>query len=125
VRRPPGGLWGGLWDLPGCEVAPGEDPARALGAALRARLGRGVRVGRVLVEVRRALTHRDLTLRAHACRLPAAPGAGLRLASPSEIEGLGVPAATRALLAAAARGAPGGGKPARSGIGLTRGGMSV
>jgi A/G-specific adenine glycosylase len=122
VRRPPTGLWGGLWDLPGCEVPPGEDPTRALGRVLRRRLGRAVSVGRTVAEVNRALTHRDLTLRAFACRLPRMAGPGIRLATPSEMERLGVPAATRALLVAAHGAGQGAPSPRES---LTGGGRSV
>jgi A/G-specific adenine glycosylase len=101
VRRPAGGLWGGLWDLPGCDVPGGIAPASALAVALGGTFGRGVRVGPLLAEVTRTLTHRDVTLRAHACRLPAARGPGFRRVGRSEVGRLGVPAATRALLGAA------------------------
>ena len=62
VRRPTGGLLGGLWDLPGGELAPGESPAAGLKRALRDRVGLAVaRVTRV-GEVEHVFTHRRLTL---------------------------------------------------------------
>ena len=42
VRRPPRGLLGGLWELPGGELAAGEPPEPALARALRERVGLGV-----------------------------------------------------------------------------------
>jgi A/G-specific adenine glycosylase len=72
VRRPPHGLLGGLWELPGGELAPGETPARGLARALRERIGlapaRVTRVG----EVEHGFTHR--TLRLHVFRAEAKPG---------------------------------------------------
>ncbi len=106
VRRPPGGLLGGMWDLPAQEVAPGSSraaEAAALRRALRARFGAGVTMGATLGETVRTLTHRSLTLRAYACVLPSAGAAGadVRLAPAAALAGIGISTATRALLAAA------------------------
>ncbi|WP_242346522.1 A/G-specific adenine glycosylase [Anaeromyxobacter terrae] len=105
VRRAPGGLLGGLWDLPAVEVtgaSSGEGTA-ALRRALRARFGEEAAVGELLAEVERTLTHRDLELRAFRCEVPAtfAPREDVRLAAPGALDGIGLSAATRALLAAA------------------------
>ncbi|WP_242372072.1 A/G-specific adenine glycosylase, partial [Anaeromyxobacter sp. SG26] len=104
VRRAPGGLLGGLWDLPAVDVtgATERQGAAALRRTLRARFGVGA-VGALLAEVERTLTHRDLALRAYACEVPGAfaPGDDVRLAPPGTLDGIGLSAATRALLAAA------------------------
>jgi len=105
VRRPAGGLFGGLWDLPGVEVASWRGAEGALQRTLEGVFGPSARVGRLLAEVDRTLTHRDLRLRAYACELPRRAGRGaargVRWVEPSDIDGLGVPTATRALLEAA------------------------
>ncbi|MFO0581309.1 MAG: A/G-specific adenine glycosylase [Anaeromyxobacter sp.] len=107
VRRPAGGLFGGLWVLPGVEVRSWRGAEAALGRHLEGLAGPSVRVGRLLAEVDRTLTHRDLRLRAYACELPrtgrVGDSAGLRWVELRDIEGLGVPTATRALLDAALR----------------------
>ena len=118
VRRPPGGLWGGLWDLPGCEVAPDENPAAALRRALRA-LGPGVRVGARIAGVDRLLTHRVLTYSAYHCRLPARASGGARRFDRREIGHLGIPAATLALLRSAGIADPDGGSARKEESGLT------
>jgi len=70
VRRPTGGLLGGLWDLPGGELAPGESPAAGLKRALRDRVGLAVaRVSRV-GKVEHVFTHRKLTLHVYRCNTP-------------------------------------------------------
>jgi A/G-specific adenine glycosylase len=98
ARRGPGGLFGGLWELPSAEVPAGEDAAAALRRALRAR---GLRVvpGEELARVSRALTHRALTLVAYRCELDG-PAAGGRFAAPAELDALGVPTAMRCLVEA-------------------------
>jgi A/G-specific adenine glycosylase len=72
VRRPPRGLLGGLWDLPGADLAPGEEPlagvARALAEGVGLRVSRARRVG----AVDHVFTHRVLQL--HVFRTQARPG---------------------------------------------------
>jgi A/G-specific adenine glycosylase len=103
VRRPADGLLGGLWDLPTAEVHRGENPAAALRSLLRSRFGARAEVGEPLGEVARTLTHRELTLRAYVCRLPAVPArlAGARRVPLAALDTVGLSTATRALLAAA------------------------
>ena len=105
VRRAPGGLLGGLWDLPAVDVSGGASAAEvaALRRALHARFGARVTVGERLGETTRTLTHRSLTLRAYACEIPGARAAGadVRLVPPRALAGIAISAATRALLAAA------------------------
>jgi len=72
VRRPPRGLLGGLWELPGGELGGGEPSARALGRALRERIGLAPVGARLLGEVTHGFTHR--TLRLHVFRATASAG---------------------------------------------------
>ena len=93
VRREGTGLFGGLWELPAVECAPGADPRGALEAAWN-----GAKVGeRPLATVERTLTHRDLRLTAfEVTRLrPQAEGRFVRRA---EADALGVSAAMQAVL---------------------------
>jgi A/G-specific adenine glycosylase len=113
-RRPPQGLFGGLWAPPGVDLPAGRRTAAAarktLGERLSGHLGVGVTVGPELASVSRTLTHRELELVAHRARLarPVA-GLGLRWATPLEVEGLAIPSAVRALLERL----PPAGKPAK------------
>ena len=72
VRRPPGGLLGGLWELPGGDLAPGEERAAALKRAVAE--GVGLRLARVRYRgaVEHGFTHR--TLRLHVYRAAGADG---------------------------------------------------
>jgi A/G-specific adenine glycosylase len=92
VRRPPGGLLGGLWELPGGERRRGEEPARALARALRERLGAAVAVGERAGSVKHVFTHRRLELTIYRCRLRGRPARGGRepwgFFAPAEIPGL-------------------------------------
>jgi adenine-specific DNA glycosylase len=68
VRRPARGLLGGLWDLPGGEVASASraDP-RAVGALLRERTGLRVRAVEPVARLDHGFTHRTLLLRLFRC----------------------------------------------------------
>ena len=72
VRRPPHGLLGGLWELPGGELAAGEAPGSGLSRALRERVGLAPRGVTRLGEVTHGFTHR--TLRLHVFRATAPAG---------------------------------------------------
>ncbi len=72
VRRPEGGLLGGLWDLPGDALAPGEEPGAGVTRALRDRVGLDVAKTEPLGTVEHVFTHRRLTL--HVFRCEAARG---------------------------------------------------
>ena len=67
VRRPPEGLLGGLWDLPGGELAGGEEPRDGLVRALRERVGLGVEKPQRVGEVEHVFTHRRLRLHVFRC----------------------------------------------------------
>jgi len=90
-RRQDGGLFGGLWDLPSIPVASADDAA----AKLEALLGRGADIGERLGEVRRTLTHRDLTMWIHEVRGGRSPRAlegyqELRWVTPEQAQALGM-----------------------------------
>ncbi len=67
VKRPSAGLLGGLWDLPGAELAPGAEPAGALRDALSERVGLTVAVATHVGSVEHIFTHRQLTLHVFRC----------------------------------------------------------
>jgi A/G-specific adenine glycosylase len=62
VRRPPRGLMGGLWELPGDDLGDGEAPARGLRRALRERVGLEVGPLRRAGSVEHVFSHRHLRL---------------------------------------------------------------
>ncbi len=72
VRRPPRGLLGGLWELPGGELARGERPAAGLARALRERVGLEPLRAKRLGAVSHGFTHRSLRL--HVFRATASSG---------------------------------------------------
>lgn len=99
-RRPPRGLFGGLWALPAAELRRGASPPAGWRAGLPDGAVAALRVGEELARVERTLTHRDLVLVAFRCELSLLePGPDLRWARRSELPGLGLPAAMLALLA--------------------------
>jgi len=102
VRRDGTGLFGGLWELPGVECAPGRELA-----ALRARWPDIV--ARPLGRVARTLTHRALTIEIFAAeKLP--PPDGARWVTAEEARTLGISAAMQVVLERVLdqRGSPGG-----------------
>lgn len=68
VRRPPSGLLGGLWELPGGEVRDAEPPDAALLRNLSERFGLAVAAGARIGAVQHAFTHLRLTVHVHRCR---------------------------------------------------------
>ena len=72
-RAPAGGLFPGMWGLPGLVVPAGEDPAGYLRSRASADLGLRVAVGAETAALTRLLTHRRLELRIHAGRIRARP----------------------------------------------------
>lgn len=62
ARRPPEGLLGGLWELPGDDLADGEAPEEGLARGLRERLGLETKNLRATAAVKHVFTHRVLTL---------------------------------------------------------------
>jgi len=67
VRRPPHGLLGGLWELPGGDLRPGEAPDAGLRRLLRERVGLRALRPRAEGCVLHAFTHRRLRLHLYRC----------------------------------------------------------
>lgn len=101
ARRPAGGLFAGLWAFPWAEIAPGADARPPLARELRRLHGGRCAVGAEVAACERVLTHRALTLRAFACELAGPVGTrdDLRWFRAERLDGAGIPAAMRALLA--------------------------
>jgi A/G-specific adenine glycosylase len=72
VRRPPEGLLGGLWDLPGDELGADESPHAALERAVREKLGLALAGLAKLGALKHQFTHRTLALQVF--RAEAKPG---------------------------------------------------
>jgi len=70
VRRPPQGLLGGMWELPGGELEAREEPAAGLHRALRERVGLRVRSAEYVGRVDHLFTHRRLRLHLFRCDAP-------------------------------------------------------
>jgi A/G-specific adenine glycosylase len=70
VRRPPEGLLGGLWELPGGELARREPPAAGVVRSLRERVGLGVASPEYVGAVEHVFTHRRLRLHVFRCDPP-------------------------------------------------------
>jgi A/G-specific adenine glycosylase len=62
VRRPPMGLLGGLWELPGGELTKREDPAVGLVRSLRERVGLSVSAPEYVGALEHVFSHRRLRL---------------------------------------------------------------
>jgi len=108
VRRPPHGLLGGLWELPGGDLQPRERPARGLRRALGERLGLAVDGVRRLGTVDHVFTHRRLRLHIYRCdtvsgRVRREGFDAHRWLAPGALGGLPQGAATRKALALLAR----------------------
>ncbi len=71
VRRPPHGLLGGLWELPGGELAADEPQLAGLRRALRAGIGLAPRKAKPLGLVTHGFTHRALSLHVFRATAPA------------------------------------------------------
>lgn len=69
AKRPSQGLLGGLWELPGGEVDPGESHAKALRRILKHSIGVRVKVGGLVASVDHAYSHFRVTLNVYQCEL--------------------------------------------------------
>jgi A/G-specific adenine glycosylase len=70
VRRPSQGLLGGLWELPGGELAPREGPEAGLRRVFAERIGLAITRAESRGEVKHAFTHRRLRLHVFRCDTP-------------------------------------------------------
>jgi A/G-specific adenine glycosylase len=78
VQRPPRGLLGGMWMLPGGDLASGEVPEAALVRQTRAQTGLQVEIGHALGEIRHQFTHRSLRLTIYEALLAGRAGRAQR-----------------------------------------------
>lgn len=107
VRRPTGGMLGGLWECPAAALRPGETPEDACRRGLRETAGLAAGVLRPLGTVAHAYSHFTLTLHAFAGsarrgRMAAGHGGGrLRWCRPAELGALPFHVAARRVLALA------------------------
>jgi A/G-specific adenine glycosylase len=103
VRRPPGGLLGGLWELPGGTVRRGEAPPDALCRAIRDQTGLELAELRAAGSVAHTFTHRQLHLQLFHCsgggRLRPRELDAYRWLTPAAFRGLAQGALTRKALA--------------------------
>ncbi len=67
-RRKPQGLLGGLWELPGGKVEPGETPAQAVVREVKEEVGLEVEVLEHLTSVDHAYSHFRITLHVYVCK---------------------------------------------------------
>ena len=70
VRRPPRGLLGGLWELPGGDLRARERPGPGLVRALRERVGLSIGRPRRVGSIEHLFTHRRLRLHVFRCDTP-------------------------------------------------------
>jgi len=70
VRRPPKGLLGGMWELPGGDLEKREDPAEGLARNLRERVGLVTPRTEYVGRVEHVFTHRRLRLHLFRCDTP-------------------------------------------------------
>ena len=82
VRRPPEGLLGGMWELPGGDLAAKESPGAGWKRALREHCGLSVARVRRVGEVEHAFTHRLLRLHVYRAELADDAGGRVRLDGP-------------------------------------------
>lgn len=71
VQRPPRGLMGGMWELPGGDLEAGETAEQGLHRALAERVGLRVDKATLLGVVEHTFTHIDLSLHVFRCSTPA------------------------------------------------------
>ncbi len=102
-KRPPGGVWPGLWEFPGGVVPAGETPETALGRIVRELYGLNVEPGEKIGVFRHGYTTNRVTMHGYYCRV-AASGSALGEApegawmTPGDLSGLAFASGHRKLL---------------------------
>jgi A/G-specific adenine glycosylase len=99
-RRRDEGLLGGLWELPGGKVEPGETPAEAVVREAREEVGLEVKVIEHLASVDHAYTHFRITLHVYVCdavrgRARAIDCAAVKWIDPDQLDQYAFPTANR------------------------------
>jgi mutator protein MutT len=67
-RRPPNGVFGGLWEFPGGKIEPGETVEACIRREIFEEIGIDVEVGEHLITVDHLYPHFRVTLIVHYCR---------------------------------------------------------
>ena len=103
VQRPAEGLLGGMWELPGGDLLPEEEPASGLTRTLRERVGLDVPGADELGHVEHVFSHLRMTLHVFRCKPPTGrlrrkDFAAHRWVAPGAIEELAIGGPTRKAL---------------------------
>lgn len=96
-QRPEDKMLGGLWELPGGKVEPGERPDAAVVREVREELGVEAEAGPLAARVEHAYSHLRVTLHAYPCRIVSGTPTSalpLRWIAEDEIATLAFPKAT-------------------------------
>lgn len=72
-RRPPDGLWGGLWEFPGGRVRPDEDPESAAARYVGEAIGRPASAREKIGVFRHGYTVHRVTMHGYFCDIEAGP----------------------------------------------------
>lgn len=67
-KRPDSGLWAGLWEFPGGEIAKNSNPEKALPALVKAETGMTVSLGEKVGVVKHGYTTNHVTVHGQLCR---------------------------------------------------------
>jgi A/G-specific adenine glycosylase len=102
ARRPPEGVWGGLWEFPNVQVTTAERPEAALSGYLADAFGLAVEVGESVMSVTHCIMHRRIELTAYRCRVlagrtQASRHTATRWLPPPELAAYALPAPHRSL----------------------------
>ena len=102
AQRPPDGVWGGMWELPNCEVDGGDAPT-VLVQLLQRDFGLSVEVGESVCCLTHAIMNQRIELRVLPCRVTAGRTqarchVAAKWVKPGETEGYALPAPHRKVL---------------------------